>query len=287
MYRERLDFIKQLALETGRLTLKGFGRSERIPKGGARGDDGAPEYDIATEYDYRAEELVKRRILDEFGEPVLGEEEGLIGERGAARRRLWIVDPIDGTFNYQRGLPLYAVSIGYCEEGVPVCGAIALPALGQLIYAAQGGGAYLVDGDGASPLPIQVSREREPARLVISLDGRTTYRLVAACGAGGIPWRSLRLSLCAAWSIAYVALGRVDLFSDSSLNLWDCAAGDIILREAGGPPTFDYGGTPIFPDFLNRYLDLGQERGFDLVAASSLALWQEQFSPLFTTAGPP
>ena len=160
MYRERMEFIKQLALEAGALTLEGFGKCDQMPK------DVMDGYDIATVYDLETEDLVKTRIQDEFSEPILGEEDGLIGDRETASCRLWIVDPIDGTFNYQRGLPLYGVSIAFCEDGLPVCGAIFLPALDQLYFAAQGSGAFLAENGAFAPEPIGVSR-RVPVVLVL------------------------------------------------------------------------------------------------------------------------
>jgi fructose-1,6-bisphosphatase/inositol monophosphatase family enzyme len=274
-----MEFIKHLAIEAGKLTLEGFGRSRQIPK---EGPDG---YDIATEYDIRTEELVKGRILSEFGEPVLGEEDGLIGDHEAAKNKLWIVDPIDGTFNYQRGLPLYAVSIAYCEGGVPVCGAIALPALDELFFAAKGSGAFLTDGDAASPLSIRVSHEREIARLTISVAGKDTYRLVAACGREGIPWRSLRLLMGAVPSLAYLASGHLDAFVDTSLNLWDCATGDVILQEAGGPALGDQRGISIFPEYVNRRLDGDDVTKFVCLAASSLELFREPLHRVMSAAG--
>ena len=280
MIKERLDFVKSLALEAGKLTLEGYGKCDQMPK-----DTDAGYYDIATVYDYRTEELVRQRILDEFGEPILGEEDGLIGDREMARHRLWIVDPIDGTFNYQRGLPLYGVSIAYCENGLPLCGGIYLPALDQLFFAARGSGAFLLEGGASAPAPIRVSQEREIARLVISLAGSETYRLAATCAAQGVPWRSLRFLLCAVASIVYVASGSVDLFTDASLNLWDCAAGDLVLQEAGGPAVVDYQGQPIFPDTVNRQLDAGQTSGFAIMAASSSELLQEPLRRLISAAG--
>jgi len=280
MIRERLEFIKGLALEAGKLTLEGYGKCDQMPK-----DVDAGYYDIATVYDFRTEELVRKRILDEYGEPILGEEDGLVGDRETARQKLWIVDPIDGTFNYQRGLPLYAVSIAYCENGVPVCGGIYLPALDQLFFAAKGRGAFQVKGSASTPVPIRVSQEREMARLVISLAGSETYRLAATCAAQGVPWRSLRFLLCAVASLVYVASGPIDLFTDASLHLWDCAAGDIVLQEAGGPATVDYHGTPIFPKYVNRRLDLGETGGFPIMAASSPELLQEPLQRLVSAAG--
>jgi myo-inositol-1(or 4)-monophosphatase len=280
MYRDRIDFIKRLVLEAGQLTLEGFGKCDQLPKDIPEG-----YYDIATEYDLRAEELVKRRILDEFGEPILGEEDGLVGDRETAKRRLWIVDPIDGTFNYQRGLPLYAVSIAFCENGIPVCGGIYLPALDELFSAAKGCGAFLSKGDSASPVPIRVSREQELARLVISIAGSQTYGLVAACASVGVPWRSLRLFVGAVPSMAYIAAGRMEIFTDTSLHLWDCAAGDVILQEAGGPATVDYVGIPIFPEYVNRHLDLGHTGGIALRAASSPELLEDPLHRLISAAG--
>jgi myo-inositol-1(or 4)-monophosphatase len=279
MVKERMDFIKELALEAGRLTLEGYGKCEQIPK------EGLDHYDIATEYDLRTEDLVKTRILKAFGEPVLGEEDGLIGDREMAKRKLWIVDPVDGTFNYQRGLPLYAVSIGYCEAGIPVCGAIYLPALDELFFAAQGSGAFLAKRELASPVALRVSQEREWARLVISVSGGDAYQLVAACATAGLPWRSIRLYLCAVASLAYVAAGRLDIFADTTLHLWDCAAGDIILREAGGPVTMDHHGVPIFPTYVNRRLELDDTSKFSIMAASSQELLQDPLKQLLSITG--
>lgn len=279
MYKERIDFINRLALEAGKLTLQGYGRCGQIAK------DGADGYDIATEYDIRTEELIKARLLEEFGEPILGEEDGLIGDRETARSKLWLVDPIDGTFNYQRGLPLYGISIAFCEQGIPVCGSIFLPALDQLLFAARDSGAFLAKGDAASPQPIRVSQERELAKLVISLAGKDVYRLAASCAHEGVPWRSLRFLLCATLSLAYVASGQIDIFADNSLKLWDCAAGDILLREAGGPATLDHQGEPIFPGYLNRGLDGEDAGGFAFVAVSGRELFDDPVRRIVSAAG--
>jgi fructose-1,6-bisphosphatase/inositol monophosphatase family enzyme len=279
MHQERIDFIKNLAIEAGKLTLEGYGKSGQIPKNVQDG------YDITTEYDLRAEELVKRRILDEFGEPVLGEEDGLIGDRELAKQRLWIVDPIDGTFNYQRGVPLYGVSIAYCEEGVPVGGAIYLPVLEQLFYAGHGRGAFLVEGDLHSPMPIQVSPKQELPRLVISMAGRDVYQLLAGCDKEGIPRRTLRLLMSAVLSLAYIAYGRMDAYLHTALNLWDCAAGDVLLREAGGPPACDFRGVPIFPEYVNRLVEGNEQNSFTFVAVSSRDLLEEPFKRVIRAAG--
>ena len=278
MYTERIDFITALALEAGKLTLEGFGKCGQMPK---EAQDG---YDIATEYDLRTEELVRKRILDEFGEPVLGEEDGLIGDRETAKHSLWIVDPIDGTFNYQRGLPHYGVSLAFCEDGIPVCGAIFLPALDQLFFAIKGAGAFLSQHGILSPLPIRIGQEREVTRLVIGLAGKDTYRLMAACAKERIPPRSLRYSMCAVWDLVHIAAGAMDAYCHTALNLWDCAAADVLLREAGRPPALDYTTTPIFPKYVIRLLDHGQESGFNFVAVSSPELFDEPLKRILVSA---
>jgi myo-inositol-1(or 4)-monophosphatase len=279
MHQERMDYIQRLALEAGHLTLQGFGRCDQISK------DGHDGYDIATEYDLKAEELIRNRLIRDFGEPVLGEEEGLVGSRQDAMESLWIVDPIDGTFNYQRGLPLYGVSIAYCEKGMPVCGAVFLPALDQLYFAAEGSGAFVAVGGLANRAPVRVRPERELEKLVISLAGRDTYRFVAACAAEGVPWRSLRFLLCAVASMVYIASGRMDVFADASVGLWDCAAGAIILQEAGGPAMVDYQGSAIFPKHVNAILETGDVRKFSVLATSSRELLQEPMQRLLVSAG--
>ena len=145
-----LEFAVDAAFRAGRLTLGYFQAGVR-PE--FKGDD-TP----VTIADRLAEELIRDSIQRAFPEHgILGEEFGRT--EPADGRHLWIVDPIDGTFNYQRGLPFYGVSIAYCERGVPVCGAIYMPAVDQLFYASRGTGAFLVEGGASQPAPLRVSQE--------------------------------------------------------------------------------------------------------------------------------
>jgi myo-inositol-1(or 4)-monophosphatase len=280
MYQERLDFASDLAREAGQMTLEGFGETGQIAK------DGLDEYDIFTEYDLRTEDLLRGRILREFGEPVLGEENGLSGDRETAQRRLWIVDPIDGTFNYQRGLPHFGVTIAYCEDGIPVCGAVFMPALGQLFSAAKGLGAWLAEHGASTPAPIRVADSaQEGSKLVLAVGGQAGYRLIAALSEQGIPRRSFRYLMCAVACLSYVASGRIDAYLHSGLCLWDCAAGDIMLQEAGGPALIDNRGVAVFPKYVNRFLALDDTRRFPMVAASSLGLIHSPITQVLASAG--
>jgi fructose-1,6-bisphosphatase/inositol monophosphatase family enzyme len=160
-----------------------------------------------------------------------------------------------------------------------------LPVLEQLFCAGKGRGAFVAEGDLRSPMPIQVSREREIPRLFISMAGRGVYQLLAGCDKEGIPRRTLRLLMSAVLSLAYIAAGSMDAYLHTALNLWDCAAGDILLREAGGPPTFDFRGVPIFPEYVNRLVERNEQNGFTFVAVSSRDLFEEPFKRVIRTAG--
>jgi fructose-1,6-bisphosphatase/inositol monophosphatase family enzyme len=279
MYQERLEFLSNLAIEAGKLTLEGFGRTGQIAKGGQ------DEYDISTEYDLRTEELLTSRILEEFGEPVLGEENGLLGDRETAKHKLWIVDPIDGTFNYSRGIPLFGVSIAFCQDGVPVCGAIYLPVLRQLFSAAMGQGAFLAEPGSSKPQPIQVANPaKDVSKLVMAVAGKDAYKFMAAFSEQRVPRRSIRYFMCAVVCLAYVASGRMDAYLHSGLCLWDCAAGDLILREAGGSALIDHAGLLIFPEQVNRFVNQGNTSRFPVVAASSPTLIQDPIMGLLASA---
>ena len=239
---ERLEFMKRLAWEAGQLSLEGHGRTEAIEK---ESPDG---YDIVTEYDRRVEELVRERIAREFDEPVLGEEFGFDGD--AIGERVWLIDPIDGTFNYRFGIPLYGVILSYCESRVPVAGAICLPALRELFAAAAGAGAWLHNSPDDTGREMRIRKEDDSRRMVFTVEGHCTPQVVAAYFAAGLPRRSLRSLMCAAVPLPYIGCGRMDAFLQTSLHVWDCAAGDLILRESGGPACVDEQGDPIFPKYL-------------------------------------
>lgn len=279
MPSDRLEFVKQLALDAGYLSLQGYGRCEAIPKAGK------DEYDILTEYDPLLESMIRERIAARFpDEPILGEEHGIEDTSADLRSRLWIVDPIDGTLNYQRGIPLYGVSIAYCEQCMPGCAAIFLPALNQLFYAAHGQGAFLESPGGGPAERIHASSETDVMKMAISLEGKELYKLLRACEREGIPRRSLRVSLCAVYSLAYVATGRLNIFYNTALSLWDCAAGDLILREAGAPGLTDLHGASIFPGYVERFIE-GQTRSFPIIAVSTQSMLEEPLRRILESAG--
>jgi myo-inositol-1(or 4)-monophosphatase len=215
---DRFEFAQALGREAGAMAHRGFGRSAATLKG---------RHDILTAMDAEVERFIRRAIAERFpGDAVIGEEEG-----GAEGERLWIIDPIDGTANYARGIPHYCVSIGYLERGVPTLGVIHDPSHDALYAAALGRGAWCNDariavspcGDlGAATVECGWSTRR-PAQAYVDLVGR----VLAAGGA-------IRRAGSGALGLVDVAAGRVEGYAELHINAWDCAAGIVLVREAGG-----------------------------------------------------
>lgn len=196
--------------------------------------------DFATETDRAIETQIAEAIARVFPGDVLLGEEG--GERvlGVASRTpvRWIVDPLDGTYNFVHGFPYIATSIAVEVEGVVQCGVIGNPLTGELFYAERGRGAWHQQRDG------------EPVRLAVSGCASLNSALVAtvlpsgssAAFAAVFPaWQaiaqragSVRRTGAAALDLAQVAAGAFDGFFVMSLAAWDAAAGALLVTEAGG-----------------------------------------------------
>ncbi|MDK9494765.1 histidinol-phosphatase [Streptomyces katrae] len=197
-----------------------------------------PDMTPVTEADKAAEEVVRAGIqAARPDDAILGEEYGLKG--GGPRR--WVVDPIDGTKNYVRGVPVWATLISLMEEGTdgvfrPVVGVVSAPALGRRWWASEGGGAFAGGALGEPAGPVSVSKVaslgdasfaysslggwEEQGRLAGFLD------LTRAC------WRTRAYGDF--WPYMMVAEGSLDLCAEPELNLWDMAAVAVVVQEAGG-----------------------------------------------------
>ena len=183
---------------------------------------------FATAADHAAERAILDRLrAHDRTVPILSEESPRKGLANA--ERLWVVDPIDGTLNFSRGLPFYCVAIGYVEDGRTRAGAVHAPRTGETFLASEGTGTTL---NGVRVRVGRVSRLSE-AFAVASLrfgeaktPGSRFSILNATCA-------RLRVIGAAALEIAYVAMGRLDLFVHSALSPWDIAAPWLIAREAG------------------------------------------------------
>jgi histidinol-phosphatase len=156
------------------------------------------------------------------------------GSTGAGPRR-WVVDPIDGTKNFVRGVPVWATLIALLVDDEPVLGVVSAPALGQRWWAARGRGAF-ARSQGGEPRPIRVSAVSELADASLSyasLSGWAEHdRLPAFVELTQRVWRSRAYGDF--WSYLLLAEGGVDLAAEPELSLWDMAALAPIVTEAGG-----------------------------------------------------
>ena len=221
MVRGYLDFAVQTAYEAGQLTLGYFRLGVR--------PDFKPDDTPVTVADREAEQLIRAKIGARYpGHAILGEEYGV--EEGAEGSHRWIVDPIDGTKSFIRGVPLYGVLIGLEIEGVCEVGVAYFPALDEMVYAATGEGCYW---NGRRAWVAQTERLE---RSTVSFTDAASFEKFGRAGA----WRRIQEATYyrVGWSDAYghalVATGRLELMLDPIMNPWDCAPFPPILREAGG-----------------------------------------------------
>ncbi|CAG0959114.1 myo-inositol-1(or 4)-monophosphatase [Burkholderiales bacterium] len=187
--------------------------------------------DVVTAADKAIEKMLREAAAAAFpGDAMLGEEDGLTpGWDG--RTPLWIVDPIDGTANFARRLPLWCVSIGLLADGDAVLGVILNPVADELHAAARGRGATL------NGQPIRVSGVSTPehSRIGLGFSYRREQRLHVAA-VDRLLARHCEYSRLGsgALGMAQVADGRFEGYFEPHINSWDVAAGLVIVREAGG-----------------------------------------------------
>jgi histidinol-phosphatase len=185
-----------------------------------------------TDADRAVERMVRERVArDRSGEGVLGEEEGDDG--GIVR---WIVDPIDGTRNFSRGIPVWASLLALERDGLVVCGVASAPALGHRWWASRGEGAYR-DGE---RLAVSKIARLEEATVSFSRSGLNDPRTVALALAA---WHAQPFSDF--WAHLLVAEGALEISVEHEMSTWDNAALQVIVEEAGGRFTDLHGETRI------------------------------------------
>jgi histidinol phosphatase-like enzyme (inositol monophosphatase family) len=228
----RLEWAIQIAEQAGALTLQYFRRTDLAVE---RKADDSP----VTIADRQAEELLRRLIAERFpDDSILGEE---LGATDGSSGFQWVLDPIDGTKSFIHGVPLYTTLVAVLEGDEPRIGVINAPACGELAFASTGGGCWYV-ADAAptkGPQPARVSqidRLSEGLLLTSEVASFATGRVSDASDVYQRLERSARLART--WGDGYgylmVATGRAEVMIDPVMNLWDTAALEPIIREAGG-----------------------------------------------------
>jgi histidinol phosphatase-like enzyme (inositol monophosphatase family) len=230
----RLELARAIAREAGALTLRYF-----------RADDLAVEQKTdaspVTIADRGAEQLLRERIAARFSaDGVLGEE---FGEQQGTSGYRWILDPIDGTRSFIRGVPLYGTMVAVERDGQALIGVVYLPGLDECVHAAVGQGTW-VERAGAAPHRATVSARKPLSQgLLSSSDTRSTTpaRLAAYQRLQHAAGTSRTWGDC--YGYVLVATGRAEVMIDPVMNVWDAAAVQPIVTEAGGTFT-DWSGQP-------------------------------------------
>lgn len=219
-----VSIATQAAVSAGKLLRENFGSKLHVNE--------MKKHDIKLELDVRSQALITGFILGHFPDhAILGEEEGDKGGDGDVE---WILDPIDGTVNYYFGIPHFCVSIAARKRHghEPLCGVIYDPMQDEL-WAVERGVSPTLNGK-----PVSVSERAAMSEAVATVGfskskealdlGFARYKRIA------YEVRKTRMLGSAALALAYIACGRLDVYVEEQISLWDIAAGQMLVEAAGG-----------------------------------------------------
>ena len=222
----QINLITRACEKASRYLIRDFGEIENLQVS-TKGPG-----DFVTSADKRTEKILVdelHKAHPEYG--IITEETGIINKSNLKNR--WIIDPIDGTMNFLNGIPQFAISIGYEEEGEIKCGVIFNPIMNEMFCAEKGNGAFLNNSR------IRVSNKKNIKDSLIVTGGpkgasKIKDKIFSEYINVSKNVSNVRKFGSAALDVAYVACGRFDGYWQRELNFWDIAAGIIILKEAGG-----------------------------------------------------
>jgi len=226
-----LNIMIKASEKASKILIRDFGEIENLQvskKGPA---------DFVTNSDLKVEKI----IIEELKKArpnysVISEENGI--EDNKDKENVWIIDPIDGTINFLHGVPHFAISIALKSNNEIVSGLIFDPIKNEIFYAEKNNGAFFNNHR------IRVSKKNDVDDCLFATGGKVEKEIDLI----------YRKSGCAALDMAYVASGRFDGYFQNNLNLWDIAAGIILVNEAGG--------------VLNE-IDLSVNKNIKIVASST------------------
>jgi myo-inositol-1(or 4)-monophosphatase len=226
MKKSPADYLKiaqEIATEAGKKLLDQSGDARKVNLSEGK--------DVKIKGDLISESIILERLQKCSHLPILSEEKGQVGDF-TTEQFSWIVDPLDGSLNFSRGLPLSCVSIALWQNKTPLLGVIFDFNRDELFSGIIGQGAWLNE----QPIRVSMVREKKdavltsgfPIRTDFSKEGITTFTNDIQ------HYKKVRLLGSAALSLAYVACGRVDAYHEKNIMLWDVAAGCAIVQAAGG-----------------------------------------------------
>ena len=194
--------------------------------------------DFVTNSDLRVEKIIIEELKKaKPNYSIISEENGI--ENNKDKNNTWIIDPIDGTINFLHGIPHFAISIALRSNDEIVSGLIFDPIKNEMFFAEKDNGAFFNNHR------VRVSKKNKLDDCLFVTGGKINQE----------PDLSYRKSGCAALDMAYVAAGRYDGYFQCNLNLWDIAAGIILVKEAGG--------------MLNK-IDLSNNKNIKIIASSAV-----------------
>lgn len=227
-----LNIAIRAARSAGKLLLRYSDRADQI-KFESKGRN-----DFVSDVDHAAEAAIIQELSRRFpSHAILAEESGSQGSSDS----VWIIDPLDGTTNYLHGFPQFSVSIALQYKGQLECGVVYDPLREEMFTAARGQGAQLND----RKLRVANRPTLDGALIGTGFPFRDQRHIDAYLGmfkAMTLATAGLRRPGSAALDLAYVAAGRTDGFWELGLSQWDCAAGALLIKEAGGTVTDLSGG---------------------------------------------
>ena len=236
-----LNIMIKAAEKASKTLIRDFGEVEKLQVS-IKGPS-----DFVSNADLKAEKIIIEELKK--GRPeysIISEEDG--SEINKNQKNTWIIDPIDGTTNFLHGIPHFAISIALKKDNEIVSGLIYDPIKDEMFYAEKENGAFF------NNQRIRVSKKKDINSCLFATGGLSKNEI-------DLP---LRKSGSAALDMAYVAAGRFDGYFQNELNLWDIAAGIIIIKEAGG--------------MINE-IDLSQNKNI-LIKASSMAINEKMLEKL-------
>jgi len=225
---DRYTFARTLAQKAGALALDFWNRREQLVvelKGPG---------DFVSVADRDVERLIREELAQSFPDDLfLGEETA--AEFAGAFDRCWVVDPIDGTHNFLRGIPYWNVAIAYVQKSRAQIGIVFDPSRGELFHARRGHGAWKESGSDTKPLKTAATTELDGAYIAFGHHDRSPeYRYLEIRRRMMDAGVAMRNFGSAALQLAHVAAGRLDGFIELELSIWDAIGGLLLVEEAGG-----------------------------------------------------
>ena len=208
-----LNIMIKASEKASKILIRDFGEVEKLQvskKGPA---------DFVTNADLKTEKIIIEELKKaKPNYSIISEENGI--ESNKDRDNTWIIDPIDGTVNFLHGVPHFAISVALQKDDDIVSGLILDPIKNEIFYAEKNNGSYLNNNR------IRVSNKSNLEECLFASNNEGIKSIH--------PILNLRNTGCAALDLAYVGCGRLDGYFHNKINLWDVAAGKIIIEEAGG-----------------------------------------------------